>query len=180
MVSARHNPYSCQRQTGAALVMGLVLLFVLTMMGITGIRSTIQQERMSGAFNENTRAFAAAEAAIRRAEWVLRQAALPTFNGNGLYPETALETDMPDWLAAAVDTSDAGALSLGSGGVAGNQALPDLDVQPQFFIQQLPEVEGESLKADEPAPTRQLFRIIARGFGPNPVVSVVIESTFER
>lgn len=169
-----------QQQAGAALVMGLVLLFVLTLLGVTGIRGTIQQERMSGAFIESTRAFTAAEAAVRQAEWTLRQAALPAFNGNGLYPETAIAADMPDWLALAADTSDAGAFSLGAGGVGGNQVLPKLDTQPQFFIQQLPEVEGESLKADEPAPTRQLFRITARGFGPNPMVSVVIESTFER
>lgn len=56
------------RQTGAALVTGLIFLVVLTMIGITAARMSTLEERMSGNMRDRAVAMQAAELALRDAE----------------------------------------------------------------------------------------------------------------
>ena len=56
---------SFRRQQGVALLIGLIMLLVLTILGVTAIRTTTQQETMSAAVQQQTQTFQAAEAAIR-------------------------------------------------------------------------------------------------------------------
>ena len=50
------------------LFVGLILLFILSLIGITSMRTTTQQERMSGNLRHRTVAFQAAELALAAAE----------------------------------------------------------------------------------------------------------------
>ncbi|TXH04945.1 MAG: hypothetical protein E6R07_06125 [Nevskiaceae bacterium] len=52
-------------QQGIALVVGLILLLIITLLGITAIRSTTQQERMASNAQQQTVVFQTAEEAIR-------------------------------------------------------------------------------------------------------------------
>lgn len=70
-----HIPH---RQTGATLVVALVMLLVVTMIGVTSMRSATLEERMSGNFRDYQLAFEAAELALREAERTV--ANLPPFN----------------------------------------------------------------------------------------------------
>jgi Tfp pilus assembly protein PilV len=54
-----------QRQRGIALVMGLILLVVITIIGIAAIRATTQQERMAANNQQQVLTFQTAEQAIR-------------------------------------------------------------------------------------------------------------------
>ncbi len=56
----------CARQRGAALAVALVFLVVLTIIGVTALRTTTLEERMAGNLQEHTRAFQAAEAGVAR------------------------------------------------------------------------------------------------------------------
>lgn len=56
---------SFRRQQGVALLVGLIMLLVLTILGVTAIRTTTQQGTMSAAVQQQTQTFQAAEAAIR-------------------------------------------------------------------------------------------------------------------
>jgi type IV pilus assembly protein PilX len=56
------------RQGGAALIMGLVFLVVLTVIGITAARMSSLEERMSGNMRDRSLAMQAAELALRDAE----------------------------------------------------------------------------------------------------------------
>lgn len=56
------------RQTGAALITGLIFLVVLTMIGITAARMSTLEERMSGNMRDRSVAMQAAELALRDAE----------------------------------------------------------------------------------------------------------------
>ncbi len=63
------KPLNCKAsQRGAALVVSLILLLVVTLIGISGMQSTVLQEKMSGNFKDKNSAFQAAEAALREGE----------------------------------------------------------------------------------------------------------------
>lgn len=59
-----HRP-SGVRQRGVALVVGLILLLVLTMIGVIAIKSSTQQQRMAASYQQQTQTFQAAESNIR-------------------------------------------------------------------------------------------------------------------
>lgn len=54
-------------QRGAALVMALVILLILTILGITAIGTSSLEEKMAGNIQETTRAFEAAESGLNKA-----------------------------------------------------------------------------------------------------------------
>lgn len=56
------------RQDGAALIMVLLMLLVITLLGIASMRGAIMQERMAGATLGRSLAFHSAESALRDAE----------------------------------------------------------------------------------------------------------------
>ena len=63
-----HKP----KQSGAALISGLIFLVVLTMIGVTAARMSSLEERMSGNMRDRSIAMQAAEMAMRDAEQDLR------------------------------------------------------------------------------------------------------------
>lgn len=64
-------------QSGAVLVIGLIILVVLTLLGVQGMRTNVAQERMAGNMRERNVAFQAAEAALRQGESVVPQGSDP-------------------------------------------------------------------------------------------------------
>jgi len=56
------------KQSGAALVIALVLMTVLTMMGVTAMRSNSMDVRVHNAMKDRANAFQCAEAALRQGE----------------------------------------------------------------------------------------------------------------
>lgn len=69
--SATHKtqrPVSLRQQTGAALVIGLIFLLMLSLLGVASMRSTGLQERMASSFDDANTAFQAAEFAVRAGE----------------------------------------------------------------------------------------------------------------
>lgn len=72
------NPTSFHRcrQRGAALIIVLLLLLVMTLLGLASLRSTLLEERMTGAMFDRSLAFQVAESALREGEaFVVTQAA---------------------------------------------------------------------------------------------------------
>lgn len=65
-------------QTGAILVVSLILLTVMTLIGITAMQTTILQEKMAGNSRDWNLAFEAAEAGNRKGEnWLSGRTAMP-------------------------------------------------------------------------------------------------------
>ena len=62
----RHS--NLPRQQGAALMVALILLVVMTLLGLASIRIVLQEERMAGNAYDRSLAFQAAEAALRVGE----------------------------------------------------------------------------------------------------------------
>jgi Tfp pilus assembly protein PilX len=61
----RMPPYS-RGQRGAALIMALVILFILTILGVTAMSTSSLEQKMAGNIQDLTRAFQAAESGVDR------------------------------------------------------------------------------------------------------------------
>ncbi len=53
------------RQRGVALIFGMLILLILTIIGITAVRTTTQQERMAAASQQQSQVFETAESTIQ-------------------------------------------------------------------------------------------------------------------
>jgi len=93
-------------QVGAALIVSLVFLLVISIIAVAGMRTTRLQERMAGNTRDRNLAFQAAESGIREAETFIEGlASLGSFDGsNGLHGLTDAEPSHYDatvWSVAA-------------------------------------------------------------------------------
>ena len=92
------------RQRGVALVIVMVLLLVISLLGISSMRGTLMEERMSANLYDRSLAFQAAEAALREGELVAsgRPDKLAAASGcnNGLCGPRS-PADVPYWAGDA-------------------------------------------------------------------------------
>lgn len=54
-----------QNQSGAVLIVGLIVLLVMTILGVSALQTTVLQEKMTGNLRQTSLAFQAAEAGIQ-------------------------------------------------------------------------------------------------------------------
>lgn len=158
-------------QRGAALAVCLVLLLVVTILGVTSMRTTTLQERMAGNMRDSNLAFQAAEAALREGEEFLQQATLPAFTGAG---------------GLLQRQDDAGQASFwGSFDWAGNSrqapARADTADEPRFVIEELPALPGEGDSVAFAAlPEVGFYRVTSMGVGGTTDAVVILQSTYRR
>lgn len=69
---AQGSKLKVSRESGASLLVALMILIILTMLGLTTLRVATTEERMSGNSRDRSLAFQAAEAALRDAEFDIR------------------------------------------------------------------------------------------------------------
>lgn len=176
VICGRSRPSAGQR--GAALIVALIFLLVLTLLGTTAMRGTTMQERMAGNTRDWNLAFQAAEAALREAEdFLLTTAALPEFDDtNGFYQVNS--PLLPDW--TAVPPTDGGGGFIAYGG-----ALPDVARAPRYFIEELSTVRPAGTETETGTPLDEVFffRVTAVGYGAAtsagaPVASVVLSTVY--
>jgi type IV pilus assembly protein PilX len=165
------------KQSGAALVVSLIFLVLLTLIAITAMQSTILQERMAGNTRDHMLAFEAAEAAIQGAENALGAGALPSGAGVYLVPNSspaAAYTSTHDWDNYPWATN--AATLPGTLGVA---------QQPQYVIERLTNTQCvlanvmHNIKAG-PQTGAGYFRITARGTGGTPNAVAVLQEIYCR
>ena len=179
MSTPRGSPPSAtpHSQRGAALLISLILLLVMSLIGVTAMQSATLQERMAGNTRDRHLAFQAAEAALREAETFLDAPSLPEFtNVAGLYLANA--PGRPVWHGPSPLEGN-GALTY-----AGNLG-PALARPPQYFIEALPGLLTPGCETEVP-PTpggpcdQTFFRITARGFGGSDTAVVVLSTVYRR
>jgi len=170
-ITHHHRLAGNRTQKGAALVISLIMLLLLTILGITAMQTTTMQERMAGNARERSNAFQIAEAGLTAGESYLNQVTIGPFstsaNADGLYQAKSvlLTTDNEWWNIATTWTagSDTGTLT-GS----------------RYIVEQLPALAtGGSLEAGTPG-VLQYYRITAQGTGPANTAVVMLQSTFKR
>ena len=161
------------RQSGAVLVVGLIFLAMLTLMGVAAYSVATQEERMTGSSRDRTRAFEAAEAALRACEAFANNPAARFDGTDGTYTRiTPIDTSVADvaswWTApAAVPTT----ITVATGS-------PDVKFQPVCIAESFQVDAGAVTSAGKAIKTVPMVRIAAHGWGISPDTQVTLQSTF--
>lgn len=175
-----------KKQSGAVLVMALLMLFVLTLIGVSSMNTTSMEEKMSGNTRNRQLAFQAAETAVRDAErYITNNINNPTaqFTASGtggLYtlgngPSSSEAVDKNWW----ANTTNPRLTYAGT--------TQDIKSAPQYTIEYLGETQqseassvnlfgGEQGSGGQGS--IQTFRITVRGTGLTNNSVVVIQSHF--
>ncbi len=171
-------------QHGAALVVGLIFLAMLSLMGVAAYMVANQEERMSGNTRDHIRAFEAAEASLRDCEALLdAKSPVPdsSFNGsNGLYAGANFDQtqvyETVDWL----DNAKVRKIPQ----VGGADAVSDVALQPRCIVERLGNIpascRGCAVSMGNPIPDETVYRVSAMGYGTNRSTTVNLQSTFRR
>ncbi len=109
------GPFSRQNQSGAALIVALVLLLAITIIGLSNMQSSSLEMKMITSALDRGKALAAAEGALRRVEEELTDNIVLTNNDlvadfqdtcpNGLCFQGSYEADMTEYECEVVDSS---------------------------------------------------------------------------
>lgn len=163
--------HASTHQRGAALIVSLVFLLIMTVLGVTAIRNTTLEERMAGNLRDSNLAFQAAEAALREGEELLTQATIPPFNGtDGLLQMQEHAGQTPFWngYAWGANSREAAAVN----GVA---------ARPRYVIEELPALpaEGDSARFGALADVG-FYRVTARAVGGTQDAVSILQTTYRR
>jgi type IV pilus assembly protein PilX len=158
-------------QRGIALIIGLVILAVLSLIGVAAFSVATQEERMAGNSRDRIRAFEAAEVALRDCEAL---AATAPFDGTGgtytapLSPAQSY-TEQINWSAPA-----SGAVHTVPTTTMSN---PEWSQQPVCVAEQL-QVQSAPVTPGVPVPQTSVVHVTALGYGLNSSTTVLLESYY--
>ncbi len=157
-------------QRGLALPVGLMMLAMLTVLGVSSMQTTNLQSRMANNVQLQDSAFQAAEAALRFGE-------TRVLNSPGTFGSTAgwySENSGPD--NAFVDLNWNNTDSAEFTGWSGS------DPKPRFFVEEQPDLPSNSQSSmkivgyGQSKSTEKTYRIVSRGWSQDGQTSVILES----
>ncbi|SEA81578.1 type IV pilus assembly protein PilX [Desulfuromusa kysingii] len=167
--------HSVNSQQGTALITGLLILIVLSILGITAMQSTLLQEKMVGNMEQQGSAFQIAEAGLRIGEnWLDSQIPVPIFaDTNGLYlVDSTLWQNDDDWWDDETRSQNIG--DIGSAE----------DVEAVYYLEYLTDVDNSGNDSEifdaAPEDLPGMYRITSRGDSPNGRSTVILQSTYIR
>lgn len=167
-------PTTCHQQRGAVLIMSLIMLLIMTIIGITGMRTTVIEEKMAGNMRDQNLAFQAAEAALRDGENVVEGlVATSSFDGTGGRLGSA--DDDPDFFDNATWSSNSMAYS---------GTIPGVASQPRLIIKFIGQIQANtgSLKTGgyglRNTNTVNNFRVTAKGTGRADTSQAILQGYY--
>lgn len=191
-------PANTRRENGFVLVTSLIFLVVITLLAVSAINSSTLQERMASNQREKSRARQAADAALRRGELLLQDAAFNTPQAPGSTVAVNAPNDSNDnggaisvrlWERASMIEDDqrrdmAEAFLDETTWGDGKPLSYVLDVQMppiEYFVEDF-ECVARDLNPDSKAVCdgAMLYRITARARGQNPAALAVTQSLYEK
>ncbi|MDT8991411.1 PilX N-terminal domain-containing pilus assembly protein [Curvibacter sp. APW13] len=161
------------QQKGVALIVGLIILAVMMLLGVSVIRNVTTEERMAGNSYSRSISFQAADAALREIELKV-EANKPTISASCNTVSTVMvcaapaATDTPRWLDSSF-ASWANATAVTSGSIS---------VTPQYFVEYL----GNTFTCDpsDSSATNECkrYRITTRVQSSNGQSPVMLQSLY--
>lgn len=164
---------TARRQRGVALITGLILMVVLTLLTIAAMRTTTLEELMARNARDRDLAFQAAEAALRAGEEELTAAVLPAFAVNtGRTPRITDGTRPEYWT---------GTHPWATQSVAMGWQPQNTSAAPRYVIELLSATSGTGGGLGFGALTDQgIYRVTARGAGSSANTFVILQAVYER
>jgi len=171
------NSKKIKKQRGAVLFISLMMLLLMTLIGVSGMQTSILEEKMAGNFKDRNMALQAAESSLRAAEKYLNDTAilpeftgvtlghyLPTSSGEARWDDTII-----DWSA---DTTDV---------IPYPNSLDSISAAPVYIIEEMPPVNeaGGSLETGVVL-TNNYYRVTTRATGGTDTAIVMLQSTYKR
>lgn len=165
------------KQEGAALVVCLIILVLVTLMGLTTMKTSVLQEKISGGNSDKALALQAGEMALRAVEQRIR------------YSETSV-SDFSDActaglclppldgksMAETVDWDGNNVLAFGKGTQAA--LVTGVAEQPRYIIELLPQMMALPGNSFGMKSTATPYRITVLAYGRQPNTRVMLQSTF--
>lgn len=173
-------------QTGAVLIVSLIILLLMTIIGITAMQTTTMEERMAGNLRDRNLALQAAEAALRDGEnWLASQVVRPNTADDGSQTVWTRGAPVNQDDADASNDIDFFAVDWGADGVeygtlantTGNPSVPGVAAEPRFVIE-----EYSFIPDDSDPMTRAkgigvyYYRVTARAVGGSDVSESYLQS----
>jgi type IV pilus assembly protein PilX len=183
---------SIQLQSGAVLVISLIMLLLLTLIGTTGMSVTSLEEKMAGNLRDRNLAFQAAESALERGE-AAAAAATPSItcpggaNPAGYYLPLDANCDGTKETThiwdTAVWTDDTKSIPYNTDGNATTVDLTGLKENPRYIVEDMGTVCLDAggalvttLPCSSPNVSHHNYRITARATGGTTNSVVVLQS----
>jgi type IV pilus assembly protein PilX len=163
------------RQSGAVLIISLLLLVVLTVLGVVMMQTTRMQERMAGNTRDLNAALQTAEAGLRYGENVLAgygslpdaTSALPcTVCTKGTLPVAIADPTQFDW---GVDAQ-----------TYGNVMPANSPAPPQYTTEELGFVPDSLVGGQDPPEGRDFYQVTSHSGGLTGQANTVLQSTYAR
>ncbi len=167
------------RQQGAALVISMILLVLITIIGLSSMRSGVMQQKMATNERDKALSFEAAETVLRDAEnWLSSQLVepLPTDDGSTRV-----------WNLNAMDPNDANPQSWwqerdqawwNNNGVAYGTALSNINSAPRSMIEFQYFKSDDLVIGDGGVPNGTVYyRVTGQGTGGTDVARTLLQST---
>lgn len=177
---------SPSRQSGAIMVVSLILLLIMTLLALGASQTTRLQERMAGNSRDADIALQSAEAGLRDGErFVNSQVTAPsqcaTLSSTckvfqlGILPSQLGIQSKSWWDTNGTDYRGAG----NQIAKTGSETMPAED--PKFVIEQLEEI-ADSLAASSsgPPPARLFYRVTSESFGASSTAQAVLQTTYAK
>lgn len=164
----KYHSSKSTRQSGVVLIVSLIMLLLLTLIGLSGIQTTMLEEKMASNALDRNIAFQAAESTLAKAEkFILDNAVTATVytGSNGLLDLT--DNEPTDYFASTEWTAAKSISAENNFGIAAN---------PRYIIKKIASLPGGGGAGG----TKTMFRITARAVGKNPGTQVIVQEVYQK
>lgn len=167
-----------KKQNGATLAITLIILFIITLLGVSTMQVMSLQEKMSSNLQDKELSFRAAESAVKDAEdWLMSLVGQPPIEQGvcASFPCVHEVYQNIDFATAAASFWQSNAASLGAN-------LQNVATPPRYIIEYLqfvpdtPEIGNSSVKSTGVF----YYQITARGTGAQDSTVTIIQTTLGR
>lgn len=171
-----------KQQSGAVLLISIVMLTAITLMSVVAMKSSILQEKLAAGAMDQSIAFQAAESALRDAERYINAelSASAKFNdacsGGLCYPSTTATSvwaAISDWETSGIP------IKYGSKSTPA-KTFPQVIKQPRYIIELLPDLPADvgNNAGIGASSGGTAFRITAVGWGKRTTTPVMLQSIY--
>jgi len=170
------------KQSGAVLIVSLVLLLIMTIIGLTGMQTTVLEEKMAGNFRNSNQAFQSAEAALRDSEvWLSAQTTEPAESSTGSNNVWSLNATDPDTSNSEEWWEERDSSWWDTNGISYSTTLSGISSAPRTIIEYKVYQSDTLLAGTGSAPSGLTFyQVTSRGTGGNDQAVVLLQSTTMR
>lgn len=167
---------SVRRESGAALIVALLIMLMMTVIGLTAMSTSTLEEKMAGNMRDQQLAFQAAETALLDGEGWLEPLIYEPDTCTSAPCTTVWEVEtLSDLSSQTISWWESNGVEYG---VAGSQDIPDVAQDPHYVIEYQSFVP-DSLRVGHGAPTGKVYyRTTTQAVGGTTTAEAVIEGSY--